>query len=281
MSKTSEYKKKLITAKVKEKETLLLSTFHHKHAERARAIVDDIEERAFRLVELQAPSWGNELVDIKTLVDQLKKGEINIDEFVELGEEIHPREGHMRVIKSKTLRAVEPHTEYRGCTFYLEGPQCLDDCVFDNCSFRGKLHYVENIEKGAYPSFRNCSFNCNNVACEIIDRDICDYKNTEIGKLLAITRHLKITQLYQQDDKMKINMHLPKIKTVDLSAYESYRKIPVDWFERFPTLQRVTLPADSGFQLGLVRELVKNNLRIGRKRTGEYTFTRINRKTSS
>lgn len=146
----------------------------------------------------------------------------------------------MRVIKSKTLRAVEPHTKYMGCTFYLEGPHCLDDCVFDNCSFRGELHYEEDPYYRKYPKVYNCNFP-ENVICEFTNDGLLNDRDRD--KVLA-NFATKIIIIPKEVHKLSILCDLPKIKTIDLSAYESYSEIPADWFERFPTLEEVILSKD-------------------------------------
>ncbi|BBM88274.1 hypothetical protein [Candidatus Uabimicrobium amorphum] len=147
--------------------------------------------------------------------------------------------GHMRVVKSKTLQAVEAHTEYRGCTFYLEGSHCLDNCVFKNCSFRGQLHHEES-KGGLYPTFYNCTFNCETVTAKIIESHFIG----EERALLEWVHNLTISPLLTEQNYIALNAKLSQIKTIDLSAYKSYKELPCAWFKRFPTLQSVILPLD-------------------------------------
>ncbi|BBM88273.1 hypothetical protein [Candidatus Uabimicrobium amorphum] len=150
----------------------------------------------------------------------------------------------MKIIKNKTLHAVELYTTYLGCTFYLERPYYFNDCVFDNCSFRGELHYVESEEvKSNFPIFDNCSFNCEEVSAQMIDGDI-DYNGASISFLLEVTNTLIIKPYYTPSKRIKIETPLPKIKIIDISAYENYREneTHLHWFDQFPTLQKVILP---------------------------------------
>lgn len=160
----------------------------------------------------------------------------------------------MRVIKikSKTLRAVEPRTDYMGCTFYLEGPHCLDYCFFDNCSFRGELHYTQEDffvdpdtgYQAAYPSFYRCGFPGEVVVKIKASHGDSWFKNG-IGQILNFATKIIVNPIHKgESHKTAFECDLPKIKTIDLSAYESYSEIPVEWFERFPTLEEVILPKD-------------------------------------
>ncbi|BBM84542.1 hypothetical protein [Candidatus Uabimicrobium amorphum] len=181
----------------------------------------------------------------------------------------------MRIVKQKTLHAVEPRTEYRGCTFYLEGPHCLDDCVFDNCSFRGEMHYVESEESQRYPEFRNCNFNCKEVSMKSIGVDelIAEVETIDIEKIIT---KLIVVPFSETQDKLKIERDLLKIKTIDLSAYESYNEIPVEWFERFPTLERVILPLSTDLVICFQEIPLKKRIKFNISRVNNgYKLTRL------
>ncbi|MEX2665436.1 hypothetical protein [Candidatus Uabimicrobium amorphum] len=70
-------------------------------------------------------------------------------------------------------------------------------------------------------------------------------------KLLELANEIKITPLWDSQEKINIELDLPEIKTIDISACKSYSEIPIDWFDRFPTLEKVILP----FGLNLVATL--------------------------
>ncbi|WP_372369707.1 formylglycine-generating enzyme family protein [Candidatus Uabimicrobium sp. HlEnr_7] len=60
-----------------------------------------------------------------------------------------------RVVKGKSLKAVEAHTKYMACTFYLD---CVDGedfagTEFDNCSFRGWFNDWGRDEYGLWMAF--------------------------------------------------------------------------------------------------------------------------------
>ena len=94
----------------------------------------------------------------------------------------------------------------------------------------------------SYPKFSECSFPEKITSIFFSNGELDSEKS--IDTLSCIAQGIRILP-DEHLDKLNISCDLPKIKTIDLSSYESYREIPIDWFKRFPTLEEVILPEDS------------------------------------
>ena len=182
----------------------------------------------------------------------------------------------MQIVKSKTLCAVEPNTKYMGCTLYLEGPHCLDSCVFDNCSFRNELHYVKDF-KNSYddPKFSNCSFT-ENITVEYTVGKVLLSKKDSLDILNAHAENMVVKPIRGRQKRLKIEIDLPKIKTINLSKYKLYSKVPIHWFEQFPTLEKVILPDNTSLHLTLKDEGFEVWRRYRFNGKYERELTRIN-----
>ena len=168
----------------------------------------------------------------------------------------------MKTIKGKVLNKVEKDSVYKACTFYLEGEHCLEDCVFYDCSFRGNhFSYVGTRESTyTHPYFENCAFNLRKVSARIFEGELLNYGKRDLGTILDQVENLTIMPLYSYNESVKIVTDLPKVKMINLFAYYHYSKFPIDWFEKFSTLEKVILPSRIDDPTKFYSKLAEKNL---------------------
>lgn len=97
----------------------------------------------------------------------------------------------MKIIKNKVIECngiLNTDTKYLACTFYFEKdhfPLTLRDVVFDNCSFRTKVHfkYLSNV------TFNNCGF-----SSEVWYSTLCVHEFTK-KDLVELTKYNIFTHM--------------------------------------------------------------------------------------
>lgn len=171
----------------------------------------------------------------------------------------------MKTVRRKTLKSIEPYTKYEGCTFYLNGEHCLDECAFENCSFRGDFHYVEYPLYKDFPSFKDCGFNCGEIKVTML--------NIQTGlfhllKSMPIKR-LKIKPRYKDDFFVCDGLRSETLRELDLSEIPAFTKWPVDLFDKIPSLYRLLIHPKTELSSKDIYEIFDKGLHFREKKSGK------------
>ena len=168
----------------------------------------------------------------------------------------------MKTVKGKVLTSVEPETKYMGCTFYLEGEQTLDGCVFDNCSFREHLHYIDYRKsydmhpKIQLPSeFYSCSFPDDTTiymsasTLPFVDQHSIGIEIHNAASTLKLWGVYRGNYILKHEEISENRLGITgyqKLRHLDLQEWVTLRDIDNKIY-RIPTLHKIILPSNEHF----------------------------------